>query len=191
VTERRDREGDARRPLVSLIVAMDRNRVIGAGGRLPWHIPEDLKRFRRLTLGHHIVMGRKTWASIRRSLPGRTNIVVTRDRSFAAEGAIVAHSLEAALAVAAGDEEVFVIGGGELYAQALPLADRLYITEVHGEFVGDTWFPEPPAGAWHEVSREHHAQPGAGYSGFDYVLLERVAARVTGISSDLTGTRSA
>jgi len=186
VTKRRD----AQSPVVSLIVAMDRNRVIGAGGRLPWHIPEDLKRFRRLTLGHHVVMGRKTWESIGRALPGRTNIVVTRDRNFAAESVLVAHSLEAALALALRDKEVFVIGGGELYAQALPLADRLYITEVHGEFAGDTWFPEPPAGAWREVSRDHQAQVGAGYSGFDYVVLERVATRVTGISSDLTGTRS-
>jgi len=168
---------DARRPVVSLIVAMDRNRVIGARGRLPWHISEDLKRFRRLTLGHHVVMGRKTWESIGHALPGRTNIVVTRDRSFAAEGVLVAHSLGAALALAAGDEQVFVIGGGELYVQALPLADRLYVTEVHGDFAGDTRFPEPPAGAWHEVSRQHNARAGAGYSGFDYVVLERVASR--------------
>jgi dihydrofolate reductase len=176
--------------VVSLIVAMDRNRVIGAGGRLPWHIPEDLKRFRRLTLGHHVVMGRKTWESIGRPLPGRTNIVVTRDRNFAAEGVLVTHSLEAALALAVGDKEVFVIGGGALYAQALPLADRLYITEVHGEFAGDTWVPEPPAGAWREVSREHQAQAGAGYSGFDYVVLERTAAGFTGICSEVTGIRS-
>jgi dihydrofolate reductase len=184
VTEQPDRRG----PVVSLIVAMDRNRVIGTRGRLPWHIPEDLKRFRRLTLGHHVVMGRKTWESIGRALPGRTNIVVTRDRSFAAEGVLVAHSLEAALALAVGDAEVFVIGGGELYAQALPLADRLYVTEVHGDFAGDTRFPEPPAGAWREVSREHRAQAGAGYSGFEYVVLERVAARVAGTSSVLSGT---
>jgi dihydrofolate reductase len=171
VTEKRD----GRKPLVSLIVAMDRDRVIGAGGRLPWHIPEDLKRFRQLTLGHHVIMGRKTWQSIGRALPGRTNIVLTRQPGFRAEGVQVVSSLEDALRLAAGDAEVFVIGGGELYAQALPLADRLYITEVRGEFAGDTWFPEPPAGAWQEVSREHHAQAGAGYSGFDYVVLERAS----------------
>jgi len=170
VTGRRDE----RSGLVSLIVAMDRQRAIGYAGRLPWRIPDDLKRFRSLTTGHHIVMGRKTYESIGRLLPGRTSVIVTRRHDYAVPGAIVAHSLQEALARCAGDTEIFVIGGAQLYREALPVTDRVYVTEVHGTFSADTWFPELPRGLWREVSREHHAQPGAGYSGFDYVVLERV-----------------
>ena len=152
---------------------MDRSRAIGNAGKLPWHIPADLKRFRALTTGHHIVMGRKTYESIGRLLPGRTSVIVTRNPGFAVPGAIVAHSVEEALTRCAGDTEIFVIGGAQVYREALPLAHRLYLTEVKGAFPADTWFPELAHGVWCEVSREHRAEPGPGYDGFDYVVLER------------------
>lgn len=169
MTEKRD----GHLPVVSLIVAMDRERAIGHAGRLPWHIPADLKRFRALTMGHHIVMGRRTYESIGRLLPGRTSVIVTRRQDYAVPGAIVAHSLQEALARCAGEAEIFVIGGAQLYRDALTIADRLYLTEVDGIFAADTWFPELPPGRWREVSREHRAEPGDGYRGVDYVLMER------------------
>ena len=137
---------------MSIIVAMARNRVIGANGAIPWHLPEDLKRFKNLTLGHHIIMGRKTWESIGRPLPGRTTVIVTRQRGYRAPGALIAHSLEEAIAACRDDEEIFVIGGAELYAQALPRAGRLYLTTVEAEVAGDTTMPEFDAGGWREVS---------------------------------------
>jgi dihydrofolate reductase len=172
VTERRD----AQRAVVSLIVAMDRNRVIGAGRRLPWHIPEDLKRFRRLTLGHHVVMGRKTWESIGRPLPGRTNIVLTRQPGFRAEGAHVVSCLDDALRLAAGDMEVFVIGGAQIYALALPCADRAYVTEIDAAFSGDVWFPLLPVNEWREVSREALRASKPGELDLAYVTYERIAS---------------
>lgn len=162
-----------RRTRLSLIVAMDRNRVIGRDNRLPWHISEDLKRFKTLTMGHPIVMGRKTFESIGRVLPGRTNIVVTRQPGYVAPaGVIVAGSIAHALAAAGDAQEVFVIGGRELYEYALGVAHRLYITEVDGTFEGDTHFPDIGAG-WRELSREQHASPGEGYRGYDFVIYER------------------
>jgi dihydrofolate reductase len=175
VTEQRD--GPVR--VISLIVAMDRQRAIGYEGKLPWHIPADLKRFRELTMGHHIVMGRRTYESIGRPLPGRTSVIVTHRVDYAAPGAIVAHSVEEALACCSGDAEVFVIGGAQLYREALPLAERVYLTEIDGAFPADTWFPELPPDQWRESAREHRPEPGAGYRGFDYVTLERVAPALT------------
>lgn len=171
MTEKRDGQS----PLISLIVAMDRNRVIGAGGRLPWHIPADLKRFRQLTLGHHVVMGRKTWESIGRPLPGRTNIVLTRQPGFRAEGASVVCSMDDALRLAAGDTEVFVIGGAEIYALALACADRAYVTEIDAAFGGDTWFPPLPANEWREAAREMRRATAPGEPDIAYVTYERVA----------------
>ncbi|HET9403872.1 MAG TPA: dihydrofolate reductase, partial [Burkholderiales bacterium] len=107
---------------------MSRNRVIGAGNAIPWHLPEELKRFKRITLGHHIIMGRKTWDSIGRPLPGRTTVIVTRQHGYGVPGAKIAHSLDEAIAACGDDSEIFVIGGAELYAQALPRAGRLYLT---------------------------------------------------------------
>jgi len=153
---------------------MSRNRVIGASGAIPWHLPQELQRFKQLTMGHHMIMGRKTWESIGRPLPGRTSVVVTRQRGYRAPGALVVPSLEAAIAAAAGDDEIFVIGGAELYAQALPLASRLYLTRVEAEIDGDTRMPAIPAEDWREVSSEsfgtdeRHAHP------FHCALLERV-----------------
>jgi dihydrofolate reductase len=134
--------------VISIIVAMARNRVIGAGGRIPWRLPEELKRFKRLTFGHHIIMGRKTWESIGRLLPGRSTVIVTRQRGYRVPGAKVVHSLDEAIAACGPDDEIFVIGGAELYAQALGRAGRLYLTTVDAEAAGDTLMPEIAAGDW-------------------------------------------
>ena len=137
---------------LSLIVAMARNRVIGADGKIPWHLPGELKLFKDLTMGHHIIMGRKTWESIGRLLPGRTTVVVTRQRGYEVPGAIVAHSVKDAIAAARGDEEVFVIGGAEIFRTALPLAERVYLTTVQAEVAGDTFMPAFEGAGWREES---------------------------------------
>ena len=137
---------------LSLIVAMSRNRVIGANGKIPWHLPGELKLFKDLTMGHHIIMGRKTWDSIGRPLPGRTMVIVTRQQGYAVPGAIVAHTLREAIAACRGDDEVFVIGGAEIFREALPLADRVYLTTVDAEVPGDTFMPEFEGAGWRETS---------------------------------------
>jgi len=139
--------------MISIIAAMANNRVIGKEGALPWHLPADLKHFKALTLGKPIVMGRKTYASIGRPLPGRTNIVLTRDLKFYAAGVTVVHSWIDALVACGSAEEVMVIGGAELYAQVLPEADWLYLTLVDHEVDGDAYFPEWSTSEWHEVQR--------------------------------------
>ena len=138
---------------LSMIVAMDQNRLIGRNNQLPWHLPADLAFFNRTTMGTPIVMGRKTWESIGRPLPGRQNIVVTRNPSFEAPGCDLANSIEEATAMAGDVDEIMLIGGAGLYRQALPAASRLYLTLIHHEFPGgDAWFPELDAG-WSEVER--------------------------------------
>jgi len=144
--------GGARR--LSLIVAMAKNRVIGAYNAIPWHLPGELKMFKTITMGHHIVMGRKTWESIGRLLPGRTTVVVTRRPDYAVPGAIVANSLDSALAACGDDEEILVIGGAELFSAALPRADRIYLTVVDAEIAGDTYMPAFDLGGWREHSRQ-------------------------------------
>lgn len=134
--------------IVSLIAAMDEHRVIGARGALPWHLPRDMRHFKTLTTGHPVIMGRKTFETLNVPLPKRHNVVVTSNRSYVAEGAEVADSLEAGLAAVADEAEVFVAGGGEIYRLALPRADRIYLTVVHGAFEGDTWFPEFSMEEW-------------------------------------------
>lgn len=140
--------------VVSIIVAKAQNNTIGAGNQLLWHISDDLKRFKAITTGHTIIMGRKTYQSIGRALPNRKNIVVTRDAEFVAPGCLVYGSFSDALSSCSAEDEVFIIGGGEIYQQALPLASRLYITQVHKSFDGDTYFPEFDADGWREVSRQ-------------------------------------
>jgi dihydrofolate reductase len=157
---------------LSIIVAMARNRVIGVDNRLPWHIPGELKYFKQLTMGHHIIMGRKTYESIGRPLPGRVTVIVTRDTRYSQEGCLVAHSLEEAIRLAEGDEEVFFVGGDSLYRQALPLVDRLYITEIQADFEGDAHFPEFDCGIWSEASRSPQVTDDG--LGFDYVVYDRV-----------------
>ncbi len=168
-------------PRVAIIAALSRNGAIGRDNRMPWHIPADLKRFKTLTLGHPVVMGRKTFESILastgRPLPGRGNIVVTRARDFSAPGCRIAHSIEEALAAASGAAEVFVIGGGEIYALALPLAHRLELTEVDADIPGDAYFPDFDRGAWREAHRESHSAegPGGGLR-FDFATYDRRGA---------------
>src|SRR5262245_50388376 len=144
------------KPRLTLIAAVARNGVIGKDNALPWRLPEDLKRFKALTMGHPIVMGRKTWESLGRPLPGRLNIVVTRDMEYRAEGARVVHSIDAACSAAPDVDEIFVIGGAEIYRLALPQADRLQMTELDADFAGDTWLPEFDRGAWRETARDSH-----------------------------------
>ena len=141
-------------PAVAIIAAVARNRVIGAGNALPWRLPEDLQRFRALTTGHAIIMGRKTWESLRRPLPGRQNIVVTRRAGLVLEGADVASSFADALARVRMPAPAFCIGGGELYAEALPVAATLYFTELDRDFAGDTLFPAFDRAQWRETGRE-------------------------------------
>lgn len=157
---------------VSLIVAVAENDVIGRDGDLPWHIPADLKFFKERTTGHPIVMGRKTHQSIGRALPGRMNIVVTRDSDFAGEDIAVVRDLDAAF-LAAGDAcEVMVIGGAQIYELALPHADRIYLTEVHVAADGDTHFPALDQSVWHETARVDHQAEG-DVPAFSFVTLER------------------
>ena len=141
---------------VSLVVAMSADRLIGQGGGLPWRLPADLRHFKSITMGKPILMGRKTHESIGKPLPGRENIVLTRDRSFRAEGCRVVHSIEEALAAAGANDELMVIGGAEIYRAFLDRADRMYMTLVEGEFRGDTHFPPYDEQAWKEVERESH-----------------------------------
>jgi dihydrofolate reductase len=160
--------------MISMIVAVAANGVIGVGNKLPWHLSEDLKYFKRVTMGKPIVMGRKTFASIGKPLPGRPNIVVTRNAGWAAEGVHVAHSLEEGLALAeklAEDGEVMVIGGAEIFNAAAPLAQRLYYTEVKRDYLGDAFFPKPDPAVWREVSREEHD----GDPAYAFLLLEKIA----------------
>jgi dihydrofolate reductase len=154
-------------PKISLIVAMARNRVIGANNSIPWHVPGEQKLFKQITMGHHIVMGRKTWESIGRLLPGRTTVIVTRQRDFAVPGAIVAHSLHDAINAAARDDEIFVIGGAELFRAALPLADRIHLSLIDAEPEGDVLMPVLELREWKEIESLDHP-------GFRYSLLERV-----------------
>jgi dihydrofolate reductase len=158
-----------------VVAALASNGVIGARGGLPWRLPGDLKRFKALTMGHPVIMGRRTWASIGRALPGRRNIVVTRQTEFAAPGAEVAASLEDAIALCGGAALAFVIGGAELYAAALPIADALELTEIDAAFEGDTEFPAFERNAWREVRRERHRSTEG--LRFDYVRYERAALR--------------
>lgn len=149
---------------LALIAAVARNGAIGQGGSMPWHLPADLQRFKRTTLGAPIIMGRKTWDSIGRPLPGRRNIVITRNPQWQAPGAETAESLRAALALAEGAEQVFVIGGAQIYAEALPLADRLLLTEIDADFEGDTFFPPWDRAAFVEEGSEPWiSEPGPRY----------------------------
>jgi len=146
------------KPQLSILVAMAQNRTIGINNTLPWHIPEDLKRFKALTMGHHMIMGRKTFDSIGKPLPGRTTVIVTRNQGLKIEGCIITHTLAAAIAVSAGDDEIFVIGGAEIFAAALPLADTLYFTEIQQDVAGDVFFPSFDKSVWIEVAREKNKQ---------------------------------
>lgn len=157
---------------ISLIVAVAQNGIIGTGGTMPWHITEDFRHFKEVTLGHSVIMGRKTYESIGRPLPRRRNIVITRNTDLRIEGCEMAPSLEAAVAMCEGEEEVFIIGGGQIYHQAMPLAHKLYITHVGVDVEGDTRFPEID-GSWCEVKREEFARGKDFEHPFAFVDYER------------------
>ena len=160
---------------LALIAAVAANGVIGDGNRLPWRLPEDLKHFRALTTGHAVIMGRKTWESLPGPLPGRQNIVVTRDARYAAPGAETAPTLSAALALVRLPPPAFCIGGGELYRAALPLAAMLFLTEIDRDFDGDVTFPLFDPEAWPETRREAHRGEGPDTLGYSFVTRERRA----------------
>lgn len=160
--------------IVSLVAAMAENRVIGEQGRLPWHLPEDLKHFKKLTVDRTVIMGRKTFEEIKRPLDNRRNVVITRNRAFQPHGVTLVPSLEEALAVGATEDEVFVIGGGEIFRLALPRADRLYLTVVHADVEGDTRFPEFDQTAWaleSEVRHEADARHAYPFTFRNYVRI--------------------
>ena len=161
---------------ITLVAAMARNRAIGRDGAMPWHLPRELRHFKETTMGKAIVMGRKTWESIGRVLPGRQNIVVTRNPDYRAEGCDVVGSLEEAVSVASS-EEVMIIGGGELYAAALPHADRLVLTLVDFDPEADTWFPEWDDGSWLEVSSRDEAPDEKNPQAYRVIALRRQQER--------------
>ena len=156
---------------ISLIVAFAKHHVIGINNTLPWHLPEDLKRFRALTTGHHIVMGRKTYDSLGRLLPNRTTVIVTRNLNYRVEGAIIAHSLNQAIEACAGDNEVFLIGGAELYKDGLKRANKLYITKLDLDIKGDAYFPDFNLDEWELLSSEQHVSE-TGLD-FNYLVYQR------------------
>ena len=159
--------------MISLIVAASANNVIGAQGELPWRLSDDLRRFKDITMSKPIVMGRKTWDSIGRPLPGRQNIVITRQQDFSADGCDIAGSVEEALSKAGDAAEVMVIGGSEVYALFLPSADRLYLTRVHAEVEGDAFFPAISETEWRLADEEHHGADERNEFAFSFQRFER------------------
>ena len=165
--------------LLSVIVAVAENGVLGVDNTLPWRLPEDLKYFKKVTMGKPIVMGRKTYESIGRALPGRPNIVISRNPGFSAPGINVVGSIDSALELAKemaqgdGQNELMVIGGAAIYALAIPMADRLYLTEVHAEYSGDAFLPAVDLEPWLEISREHHPSQNADLPAFSFLVYER------------------
>ena len=158
-----------------MIWAMARNRVIGRDNRLPWHLPADLRHFKELTLGKPIIMGRKTWESLPGLLPDRRHIIVTRQQDYVARNAETAPDLESAIALAGDVDEVMIVGGASLYARALPLADRLYLTFIDADIDGDTRFPAWETGAWVQTADDPHPPDDRNPFGYRFVTLERVA----------------
>jgi dihydrofolate reductase len=161
--------------IISLLVAADEEGGIGFENRLPWRLSTDLKKFKELTMGHHLIMGRKTYESIGRALPGRTSIVITRNRSYKGDGVLVTHSLPGALELAqnAGEDEAFVIGGGEIFFQALTIAHRIYLTRVHGVVEADVYFPVLEMDEWVEEHSEFHAPDEKNEFPFTFIVLSR------------------
>ncbi|MEW5757649.1 MAG: type 3 dihydrofolate reductase [Pseudomonadota bacterium] len=158
---------------ISIIAAMDQGRVIGVNNQLPWKLPADMQWFRRHTLGKPVLMGRNTYESIGKPLPGRLNIILTREKDYAVEGAVVVHHLDEAMAAAGAVEEVMVIGGAALYEQMLGLADRLYITQIHQHFAGDAWFPKIDPQLWVEIERSDHQPDERNPYSYSFMILER------------------
>lgn len=164
--------------IISTIAAMSSNRVIGRDNDLPWHLPDDFKFFQQTTKGHHIIMGRKNWESLPpkfQPLPNRTNLVITRQSGYVAEGATIIQTLEEGQSIAAknGEDELFIIGGGEIYRMGLSISNRIYLTEIDGVFDGEVTFPEFSDSSWKEVSRKHHPADERHQYAFDFVIYEK------------------
>jgi len=160
-------------PVISIVVAMDRNRLIGSGGSLPWHLPADLRHFKRTTMGKSVIMGRRTHQSIGKPLPGRVNIVVTSDREYPAPGCAVASSLDGAIDAAEEAQEIMIIGGAELYRQALPRTGRIYLTRIDAAFKGDTWFPEIDWKEWRVREEAEFSADDRNAFKYSFLTLER------------------
>lgn len=160
-------------PRISIIVAMSKNRTIGINNTLPWRCPEDLKHFKSLTMGHHMIMGRKTFDSIGKPLPGRTTVVVTRNADLKIAGCVLAHSLQQAIELCKSDNEIFVVGGADIYTQALPLAHTLYITEIQQDVDGDAHFPVVDLSKWREVARDRREQTEPQLLQYHFVTYRR------------------
>jgi dihydrofolate reductase len=165
------------RPKISFVVAMDRNRLIGTGDGLPWRLPDEMSRFKAITMGHPVLIGRKTYESIPpkfRPLEGRTNIVLTRQETYEAPGCLVVNTLEEALSAVSPDQELMVIGGAQIFEELMPIVDRLYLTEIDGEYMGDVYFPEFDGSEWRETGREHHPRDDRHDSPFTFLVLDRI-----------------
>ena len=158
---------------LSIIVAMAKTRVIGANNAIPWHLPAELKMFKTLTMGHHIIMGRKTWESIGRLLPGRTTVVVTRQHDYRIAGAIVVSTFDDAIAACSNDDEIFVIGGAQLFVAALPRTDRIYLSEIDAEIEGDTYMPDLDLARWNTHSVAEHAPDDKNRYGYKLTVYDR------------------
>jgi len=161
--------------LISLIVAMDKHRLIGRDNQLPWHLPQDLAYFKKVTMNHKIIMGRKTFESIGRPLPGRENIIITRDSTYSQEGCTILHSIDEILKLSSrSNEELFVIGGAEIFKEILSVSDRLYITEIDDVFEGDTYFPDRKETEWKKISIEKGTKDEKNPYDFEFVVYEKI-----------------
>jgi dihydrofolate reductase len=158
---------------LSIIVAMAKNRTIGINNTLPWRCPEDLRHFKAITMGHHLIMGRKTYDSIGKPLPGRTTVVVSRDRNLTIPGCTMAHSLPQAIAICKHDPQTFIVGGADIYSQALDFVDTLHITEIQQDVAGDASFPEFDRSKWEEISREARSQQEPQPLEYHFVIYRR------------------
>jgi dihydrofolate reductase len=161
--------------MVSLVVAVGKNYVIGKDNKLIWHLPADLKFFKQVTMGHHMIMGRKTFDSIGKPLPGRTSVVVTRNRDVKfPEGVLIAHSLDEAVELCGNDPEICIIGGAQIFEESMKIADRIYLTMIHQEFDGDVFFPKPDPSIWKEVKREDHEPDEKNPYHYSFCQLEKI-----------------
>ena len=156
---------------ISIIVALSENNVIGSENSLPWKLSADLKRLKSITMGHHLIMGRRTWESLGRALPGRTNVVITSQKDFKAEDAEVVHSLDEALKISSGDDEVFIFGGGKIFKEAMPLVKKIYMTRVHANIKGDTYFPTLNMNEWNESVRENFNADEKNQFDYSFITL--------------------
>ncbi len=159
--------------MLSIIVAVSENNVVGKENKLPWKLSADLRRLKSLTMGHHIIMGRKTWESLGRPLPGRINVIITSDKNYIAEGGVVVHSLKEALTVSSFDDEIFIFGGGKIFKEAMPQVQKIYMTKVHSIIEGDIYFPVFNMKEWNETAREDFKADEKNQYDYSFVILER------------------